>query len=155
MIISLFASNVQAQDPVIASAKAVVVNDSTYTIKANLQIKEGWHVYGDNPDGLNAPTFTAGIETAQFKAAASFITKSIKQKDVLFKEAFVYTNSVDFEQSILIKGFQPDSLKIIISVNVAKADSFLAIEIPVSVALANGNWLSIAFTCSCHPSLKR
>ena len=138
LIISLFASNVQAQDPVIASAKAVVVNDSTYTIKANLQIKEGWHVYGDNPDGLNAPTFTAGIETAQFKAAASFITKSIKQKDVLFKEAFVYTNSVDFEQSILIKGFQPDSLKIIISVNVAKADSFLAIEIPVSVALANG-----------------
>ncbi len=138
LIISLFASNVQAQDPVIASAKAVVVNDSTYTIKANLQIKEGWHVYGDNPDGLNAPTFTAGIETAQFKAAASFITKSKKQKDVLFKEAFVYTNSVDFEQSILIKGFQPDSLKIIISVNVAKADSFLAIEIPVSVALANG-----------------
>ena len=89
LIISLFAINVQAQDPVIASAKAVVVNDSTYTIKANLQIKEGWHVYGDNPDGLNAPTFTAGIETAQFKAAASFITKSIKQKDVLFVHRLV------------------------------------------------------------------
>ena len=130
--------NAQAQSPVKASVKAVVVNDSTYTLKASLQIQSDWHVYAANPDGLNAPEFKAGLETVSLIGAPSYSVKATKQADVLFKQANVYNNAVDLEQAMVIKGFQPDSLKTIVVVNAAKGDQFLALEIPVTVALANG-----------------
>ena len=51
---SLIVNFTQAQNPVTATIKAVVVNDSTYTLKASLQIQDSWHVYAANPDGVNA-----------------------------------------------------------------------------------------------------
>ena len=137
-IASLLISNLHAQNPVTANVKAVVVNDSTYTLKANIQIQDNWHVYAANPDGLNAPEFKAGLETVQFIGAPVYSMKASKQRDVLFKEANVYLHTLDVEQNIFIKGFQPDSLKTIVVLNAAKGDQFLALEIPVSVALANG-----------------
>ena len=128
----------QAQSPVKAIAKAVLVNDSTYTIKANIEIKEGWHVYGANPDGLNAPELSSKIETAKFQNKASFSIKPIEEKDILFTKAFVFNKPFELTQNIIIGGFQPDSLQLIMVLNVAKADSFLSLEIPLSVALANG-----------------
>ena len=83
----------QAQSPVTAIAKAVLVNDSSYTIKANIEIKEGWHVYGANPDGLNAPELNSKIETAKFQNKASFSTKPTEEKDILFTKAFVFNKS--------------------------------------------------------------
>ncbi len=130
--------NAQAQSPVKASAKAVVVNDSTYTLKASILIQADWHVYAANPDGLNAPEFKAGLETVSLIGTPSYSVKASKQTDVLFKQANVYNGAVDIEQAIVIKGFQPDSLKTILLVNAAKGDQFLALEIPVNVALANG-----------------
>ena len=128
----------QAQSPVKATAKAVLVNDSTYTIKANIEIKEGWHVYGANLDGLNAPELNSKIETAKFQNKAVFSIKPTEEKDILFTKAFVFNKPFELTQNIIIGGFQPDSLQLIMVLNVAKADSFLSLEIPLSVALANG-----------------
>ena len=130
--------NAQAQNPVTASVKAIVVNDSTYTLKASLQIQSDWHVYAANPDGLEAPSFKAGLETVSFLGMPTYSIKASKQADVLFKQANVFNKAVDIEQVMVIKGFQPDSLQTTILVNTAKADQFLALEIPVTVALANG-----------------
>jgi thiol:disulfide interchange protein DsbD len=137
-IASLLISNLHAQNPVTANVKALVVNDSTYTLKASIQIQDNWHVYAANPDGLNAPEFKAGLETVQFIGAPVYSMKASKQTDVLFKEANVFLHTLDVEQNIVIKGFQPDSLKTIVVLNAAKGDQFLALEIPVSVELANG-----------------
>ena len=133
-----FVNQAQAQNPVTASVKAVVVNDSTYTLKASLQIQADWHVYGANPDGLTAPTFTSNLETVSFIGAPNYSVKATKQADVLFKQANVYNHAVDIEQAMVIKGFQPDSVQTILIVNAAKGDQFLALEIPVTLALANG-----------------
>ncbi len=120
------------------TAKAVLVNDTTYIIKANIEIKEGWHVYGTNPDGLSAPELSSKIETAKFLNKAVFSTKQTEEKDILFTKAFVFNKPFELTQNIIIGGFQPDSLQLIMVLNVAKADSFLSLEIPLSVALANG-----------------
>ena len=120
------------------TAKAVLVNDTTYIIKANIEIKEGWHVYGTNPDGLSAPELSSKIETAKFQNKAVFSTKPIEEKDILFTKAFIFNKPFELTQNIIIGGFQPDSLQLIMVLNVAKADSFLSLEIPLSVALANG-----------------
>ena len=138
LIACLTTVTTQAQSPVTAIAKAVLVNDSTYTIKVNIEIKEGWHVYGANPDGLNAPELNSKIETAKFQNKASFSTKPTEEKDILFTKAFVFNKSFELTQNIIIGGFQPDSLQLVMVLNVAKADSFLSLEIPLSVALANG-----------------
>jgi thiol:disulfide interchange protein DsbD len=128
----------QAQSPVTVTAKALLVNDTSYTIKANIEIKEGWHVYGANPDGLNAPELNSKIETAKFQNKASFSIKPTEENDILFTKAFVFNKPFELTQNIIIGGFQPDSLQLLIVLNVAKADSFLSLEIPLSVALANG-----------------
>ena len=138
LITALTGLQLQAQAPITITAKAVVLNDSSYLVKANIQIKEGWHVYGTNPDGLNAPELSSKIETAKFQDIASFSTKPTVEKDILFTKAFVFNKSFDLSQNIIIKGFQPDSLQLLMVLNVAKADSFLSLEIPFSVALANG-----------------
>ena len=138
LISSLIGLSLQAQTPINITAKALVVNDSSYSIKANIQIKEGWHVYGTNPDGLNAPELSSKIETAKFQDKAVFSIKPIQEKDILFTKAFIFNKPFDVAQNIVIKGFQPDSLQLLMVLNVAKADSFLSLEIPFSVALANG-----------------
>ena len=138
LISSLIGLSLQAQTPITTTAKAVVVNDSSYSIKANIEIKEGWHVYGANPDGLNAPELSSKIETAKFQNKAVFSTKPTEEKDILFTKAFVFNKPFELTQNIIIGGFQPDSLQLIMVLNVAKADSFLSLEIPLSVALANG-----------------
>ena len=138
LITALTRLQLQAQGPIAITAKAVVLNDSSYLVKANVQIKEGWHVYGTNPDGLNAPEISSKIETAKFQDKAVFSIKPIQEKDILFTKAFIFNKPFDLSQNIIIKGFQPDSLQLLMVLNVAKADSFLSLEIPFSVALANG-----------------
>jgi len=138
LITALTGLQLQAQAPITITAKAVVLNDSSYSVKVNVQIKEGWHVYGTNPDGLNAPEISSKIETAKFQDKAVFSIKPIQEKDILFTKAFVFNKPFDVAQNIIIKGFQPDSLQLLMVMNVAKADSFLSLEIPFSVALANG-----------------
>jgi len=138
LIACLTTVTTQAQSPVSVTAKALLLNDSSYTIKANIEIKEGWHVYGANLDGLNAPELSSKIETAKFQNKAVFSIKPTEEKDILFTKAFIFNKPFELTQLVIIGGFQPDSLQLIMLLNVAKADSFLSLEIPLSVALANG-----------------
>lgn len=129
----------QADSIVKTTVQALAKNDSTYILKANLAIQDGWHVYDNNADGITAPIFNANIETAKFKGLIKFSTNSTEQKDVLFGKAKVYLKNLAFEQEISISGFQPDSLKGNIVLNVAKGDQFYALELPYSAALSNGS----------------
>ena len=137
-LIVTFSAQAQTDSIVSASVQATLVNDSTYILKGNLQLAAGWHIYGNNPDGLNAPVFQFKLETAKSEGVASFSVAPLKQKDILFKEASVFLKSFDITQSIQIKGFQPDSLKGLLLVNVGKGDQFYALELPISVALSKG-----------------
>ncbi len=132
----------QADSIVSAKVQAIVVNDSVYLLKTSITINNGWHVYGNNPDGLNAPSYTFAIETAKANGEIKYTTAATKQKDILFKQANIYLNEIAFEQSIVLSGFQPDSLKGNLLVNVAKGDQFYALEIPYAAALANGKKVS-------------
>lgn len=122
-----------------ATVKAIEKNDSTYTLKAELVLQKGWHVYDNNADGITAPSFNANIESAKFLGQAIFSTKSVAQKDILFGNAKMFLDKVSFEQDISISGFQPDSLKGNIIINVGEGDQFYALELPYSAALANGS----------------
>ena len=137
-VFCLIANNLEAQSPITVSAKALVLNDSSYAIKANILLKEGWHVYGNNADGLNAPELSSKIETVKFQNKAVFSIKPSQEKDILFSKAYIFNKPIDVLQNFIIKGFQPDSLNLVMVLNAAKADSFLSLEIPFSVALANG-----------------
>jgi len=137
-VFCLIANNLEAQSPITVSAKALALNDSSYAIKANILLKEGWHVYGNNADGLNAPELSSKIETVKFQNKAVFSIKPSQEKDILFSKAYIFNKPIDVLQNFIIKGFQPDSLNLVMVLNAAKADSFLSLEIPFSVALANG-----------------
>ena len=113
LIACLTTVTTQAQSPVSVTAKALLLNDSSYTIKANIEIKEGWHVYGANLDGLNAPELSSKIETAKFQNKAVFSIKPTEEKDILFTKAFVFNKSFELTQLVIIGGFQPDSLQLI------------------------------------------
>lgn len=130
-----------AQTDSIVNAKVIAIekNDSAYILKAELVLQKDWHAYDNNADGITAPSFNANIESAKFIGQVNFSTKSLEQKDVLFGNAKVFLNKVSFEQAISISGFQPDSLKGNIILNVGKGDQFYALEIPYSAALSNGS----------------
>jgi thiol:disulfide interchange protein DsbD len=121
-----------------AKVQAIVMNDSTYQLSAKLVIEKGWHIYGNNPDGLNAPVFNFAIETVKQLGEVKFATPSIVQKDILFTKANVFGTVVEMQQAIQFSGFQPDSLRGHILVNVAKEKEFYALEIPFSAVLAKG-----------------
>lgn len=141
LVLQFFSLQIKAQADSIVSAKVVALekNDSTYTLKVSLNLKEGWHIYDNNADGIVAPLFNANIETARFNGGIKFATNSTEQKDVLFGKAKVYLNNIAFEQELSISGFQPDSLKGNIVLNVGKGDQFYALELPYSAALSNGS----------------
>ncbi|MSP08691.1 MAG: hypothetical protein EXR15_08540, partial [Chitinophagaceae bacterium] len=128
----------QSENVVLAKAIATLINDSSYALKISLQIDKGWHVYGENPDGINAPFLKANLESAKLLQAPNYSIAPIKQSDILFTQAFVFNNDFEVTQNIQITGFQPDSLRLIVLLNVAKADQFYALELPLNVALAKG-----------------
>lgn len=141
VLLSILSSSIlsaQTDSIVNTTVKAVVKNDSTYTLKAELILQKGWHIYDNNADEIAAPSFNANIESATFLGQVNFSTKSIEQKDVLFGSAKIFLNKVEFEQELIISGFQPDSLKGQITLNVGRGDQFYALELPYSTALANG-----------------
>jgi thiol:disulfide interchange protein DsbD len=129
----------QTDSIVKVTVKAIEKTDSTYTLQAALVLQKDWHVYDDNADGITAPSFNASIESVKFLSPLQFSNTSVTQKDVLFGSAKMFLNKVSFEQEISISGFQPDSLKGNILLNVGKGDQFYALELPYSAALSNGS----------------
>jgi thiol:disulfide interchange protein len=128
----------QSDSIVNISVKAIEKNDSTYTIQSSVVLKNGWHVYDNNKEGITAPTINATIESAKFLGQVQFQTKAVEQNDILFGKAKVFNKELSFQQDLVIHGFQPDSLKGLLVLNVGKGDQFLALELPYSAALANG-----------------
>ena len=137
----------QADSLVSVSAKAIPLNDSMYTLQYHVQVKEGWRIYGDTPpveplgDPItNGPETNIKLETIQFiaKNGMQYSSTGTKQKDAIFQSAIVLPNIVDASIVIKIKGFQPDSLKTILDVQISKGNEFYEKEIPVSIFLVNG-----------------
>lgn len=137
MLVSLGVQS-QSENVVHAKAIATLINDSSYALKISLQIDKGWHVYGENTDGIHAPLINANLESAKLLQAPNYSIAPIKQSDILFTQAFVFNNDFEVTQNIQITGFQPDSLRLIVLLNVAKADQFYALELPLTVALSKG-----------------
>ncbi|MGI9138938.1 MAG: protein-disulfide reductase DsbD family protein [Sediminibacterium sp.] len=128
----------QTENVIQPNAIATLINDSNYALKISLQIEKGWHVYDENPDGINGPLIKSNLESAKLLQKPIYSIASVQQSDVLFKQAFVFVGNFEINQNFKITGFQPDSLKLTLIVNVAKADQFYALEIPLTVALAKG-----------------
>ena len=137
MLVSLGVQS-QSDNVVHAKALATLINDSSYALKISLQIDKGWHVYGENPDGINAPLIKSKLESAKLLLAPKYSNAPIKQSDVLFTQALVFTSDFEVNQNLQITGFQPDSLKLNVVLNVAKGDQFYALELPLTVALSKG-----------------
>ena len=133
------AIHAQTDSIVKVTVKAIEKTDSTYTLQAALVLQKDWHVYDDNADGITAPSLNASIESVKFLGPIQFSNTSVTQKDVLFGSAKMFLNKVSFDQEISISGFQPDSLKGNILLNVGKGDQFYALELPYSAALSNGS----------------
>jgi thiol:disulfide interchange protein DsbD len=133
---------VNAQAPsdsiAIASVKIKPINDSVYTIKVNVQVQEGWKVYDANAEGVEAPNLKFSLETALPTNKAKFTTASLTEKDVLFSNAKSYKGNFEFFQDIKINGFQPDSLKGVVAMNVGKGQQFYILELPIALPLFYG-----------------
>jgi thiol:disulfide interchange protein DsbD len=61
------------------------------------------------------------------------------EKDELFEKAFVFpAGAIKATDTIVIHGFQPDTVKSILAISIAKGNEFYQQEIPVNLFLANG-----------------
>ena len=139
----------QADSLVTVTAKAIPLNDSTYSLQYHVQVKQGWRLYGYTPaveplgDPVTyGPNTAIKLETVKFLGkkgeGMQFSAPGKKMKDPIFQSAVVLPNEVDANIDILIKGFQPDSLKTNFYVEIAKGDEFYEKEIPISIFLVNG-----------------
>ena len=137
----------QTDSLVRVTATAKPLNDSTYQLNFQLNVKEGWHVYGDTPpvekngDPLTHAPFEGftNIKTYSFANTSNrYTVKVVQQKDELFEKAFAFNGSFDITDQIVINGFQPDTLTGFMTVQVAKGNEFYEKEIPVSIFLVNG-----------------
>lgn len=119
------------------------INDSTYELQYKVEVKSGWHVYGLTTEGKSdtltqAPRFIFKLESLQYKGLPVFDVKTNQQKDPLFTKAFVFPSSFSGTQQIQLKGFQPDSLKGKLLIQLAKDNEFYEQEIPVNLFLMYG-----------------
>ena len=149
--VSLFSSltnNVFAQNDSLVKVIATIssINDSTYKLQYTIQAKEGWRVYGQtiSPESkLDTFTFSPrliyALETIQSKGLTTFANNATQQTDELFEKAFVFpAGAIKAIDTIVIHGFQPDSLKSKLAISIAKGNEFYQQEIPVNLFLANG-----------------
>jgi thiol:disulfide interchange protein len=135
----------QTDSLVKVTASATPINDSMYTLQYRVQVKEGWKLYGTTKpvEPLGDP-ITVGplpgikLETAKWIGEVQYSAVGEKQKDVLFQSALILPNTVEAFEKIVIKGFQPDSLKTNLNIQISKGDVFYEKEIPVSIFLVNG-----------------
>ncbi|MEN9382101.1 MAG: hypothetical protein RI940_982, partial [Bacteroidota bacterium] len=139
----------QADSLVKFKATANPLNDSTYQLSFNIELKQGWHVYGNTPSPDNnaelittSPKIVFNLETVKFSKEVVFNSKANLQKDILFEKANVFEGPISATQNFTITGFQPDTLKGNLVLAIAKGNEFYEQEVPVSIFLANGKQTS-------------
>lgn len=132
--------SVHAQSDSIVSTqlKIALLNDSSYLVTAKLMPNNGWHVYGKNKEGIEAPSFSWALETANLQGSIAISIEPVLAQDILFNTANVYKEAFEIAQSVVIRGFQPDSLRGFIQLNVGKGDQFYVLSLPISLALEKG-----------------
>lgn len=135
----------QADSLVKVKATANPLNDSTYQLSFHIDVKQGWHVYGNTPSPDNnaelittSPKIIFNLETVKFSKEVVFNSKANLQKDILFEKANVFEGPIIATQNFTITGFQPDTLKGNLVLAIAKGNEFYEQEVPVSIFLANG-----------------
>lgn len=138
LFLSLTQTNAQTDSIANATVKIKALNDTVYSIKVAVQVQNDWKVYDANAEGIEAPGFRFELETAKLVGKSEFSVPSIEQKDVLFKKAKVFTGRFEILQDLKIEGFQPDSLKGFVVLNVGKAEQFYVLELPIAMPLAHG-----------------
>ena len=121
-------------------ALATPLNDSSYSLTYSIEIKEGWHIYGNTPateaggDPLTVtPKMVFALETLKPATEAVYSKKSVLQKDALFENAFVFDGSIQVTETFIIRGFQPDTLRGTLQLAIAKGNEFYQQEIPVAL----------------------
>jgi thiol:disulfide interchange protein DsbD len=127
-------------------ARLTSINDSTYRIQYTISVNEGWQVYGQtlSSDALTdtitaAPHVLFNLETIRLKGATQFSVNPIQQKDELFEKAYVFpSGAINAFDTIVIKGFKPDTLSGKLLISIAKGTEFYQQEIPVNIFLAEG-----------------
>lgn len=135
----------QADSLVKVKATANPLNDSTYQLSFHIDVKQGWHVYGNTPSPDNnaelittSPKIIFNLETVKFSKEVVFNSKANLQKDILFEKANIFEGPISATQNFIITGFQPDTLKGNLVLAIAKGNEFYEQEVPVSIFLANG-----------------
>ena len=127
-------------------ARLTSINDSTYRIQYTISVNEGWQVYGQtlSSDALTdtitaAPHVLFNLETIRLKGATQFSVNPIQQKDELFEKAYVFpSGTINAFDTIVIKGFKPDTLSGKLLISIAKGTEFYQQEIPLNIFLADG-----------------
>ena len=122
------------------------INDSTYQLQYTIQTKEGWRVFGQtiSPEAITdtfttPPHFLFSLETLKLKGPTAFSTGATQQKDELFEKAFIFPiGAIKAIDTIIIHGFQPDTVKAMLAISIAKGNEFYQQEVPVYLFLANG-----------------
>jgi thiol:disulfide interchange protein DsbD len=86
-----------------------------------------------------APHVLFNLETIRLKGATQFSVNPIQQKDELFEKAYVFpSGTINAFDTIVIKGFKPDTLSGKLLISIAKGTEFYQQEIPVNIFLADG-----------------
>ena len=122
------------------------INDSTYQLQYTIQTKEGWRVFGQtiSPASITdtfttPPHFLFSLETIKLKGVTVFANKAMQQTDELFEKAFIFPiGAIKGIDTIIIHGFQPDTVKAKLAISIAKGNEFYQQEITVNLFLANG-----------------
>ena len=122
------------------------INDSTYQLQYTIQTKEGWRVFGQtiSPASITdtfttPPHFLFSLETIKLKGPTAFSTGATQQNDELFEKAFIFPiGAIKAIDTIIIHGFQPDTVKAKLAISIAKGNEFYQQEITVNLFLANG-----------------
>ena len=148
ILFSSLTNNAFAQNDSLVKVVATIspINDSTYQLQYTIQAKEGWRVYGQtlSPESkldtfTFAPVLNFALETIQHKGYTLFANNATQQTDELFEKAFVFpAGAIKATDTIVIHGFQPDTVKSILAISIAKGNEFYQQEIPVNLFLANG-----------------
>ena len=138
LILSVAQLQAQADSIAKATVNITAKNDSAYTIQVTVQVQAGWKIYDANAEGVEAPSLKFTLETAVAVNKPTYSKVPELQKDVLFGTAKVFTGQFDITEEIVIRGFQPDSLKGVVVLSAGKASSFYVVELPIAMPLANG-----------------
>jgi len=139
-----------SQDSLVWKIAAKRLSDSSYQLSAKSTVPVGWHLYGINKniEGLENIKFTFQLENIKEVDEILSTKKAEIIKDVLFenKDVNVYTNDVELQQKIVIKGVIPATIKLGIAGFIAKeaeltplAETQYEISLEGGVAAASNN----------------